>query len=306
MGSDRFENMKTIINKKIQLFLTKVRGYWVFFLVALCILVGGILIKPILGLVPVLLDMAWVKPERSDPVLRQIHGDTPAITPKDQPHDYFLPLIALNDPQIESDHPISKNEDLLASIDFSPHGASISMIIEPNHSMIELDERVEISFLPGDRCTYGDGRACVYTFYLSDQNKVTFASVHSGMGGEGEPFRDMIEGTGLNQGLFTANQVSNNTQSISGSKVSIQQGNSTITGLTLTTIARIPPAHLETYLSLPVEQTLAFVMELGLLDSENLNGDVFVLETCGWQLPGEENNVNYPNTTQSIYLGIIH
>lgn len=291
---------------KSKLISVKLREHWWFIVLIFSITFGGILIKPAFRLLPIFLKLTSLKLEQVRDIPGRTEDEYPTDIQVDKTHDYFLPFIILNEPQTQIDKQEKGLDPLLKAIDFSPTGSQITIMIEPNKEVFKSGKPVKISFLPGEHCTYGDGNACIYHFLLSNQSKVIFASVHSGLGGEGEPFRNLIEGTGLNQGLFTSNQVSKITQSLSESEVTVNQGNTEINGLALSIIARIPPASLETYLTLPIEQTLIYAMELGLLSPEIFDSNVLVIETCGWQLPGEAQNLDYPNTTQSIYLGIIH
>jgi len=290
---------------KSRLIPEKYQKHWWFFLIISSITLGGILIRPSFRLLPIFLNLASIKLEQVKDIPARTEDIYPAVIQVDNTHEYFLPFIVQDEPQTQINKQERAHKTLLKGIDFSPKGAQISIIIEPKNE-INSGKSVKISFLPSEHCTYGDGNACIYHILLSNQSKVIFASVHSGVGGEGEPFRNLIEGTGLNQGLYTSNQVLKIAQTLAGSKVTVTQGNTKINDLVLTIIARIPPASLETYMTLPIEQTLTYAMELGILSPEIFNSNVLVIETCGWQLPGDILNPNFPNTTQSIYLGIIH
>ncbi len=282
-------------------FLQKHWGVWVLIL---CLLVGGILIKPVLGLVPVLLNSASRKPVTNYPDFSLINVETPAEVPIDPNYIRFFPLVIQNESFSEDQQGETWNERVFSSIDFTSNGSPINMTIMSKDGN-ESEKWVEVLFLPGSQCIYGDGQACIFAFHLHNQTQVVFASIHSGLGGEGEPFRDMVEGTGINRGLFTPDQVENSMASIAGSDVFIKQGDLALQSLELTAIARIPPAFVEAYLALPIESTLDYAVEIGVLNPELLRGEVFILETCGWQLPGEETNANYPSSAQSIYLGVV-
>jgi hypothetical protein len=293
------------LTMKPRLIFAKLRQYWWFLMIISSITFGGILIKPAFRLLPIFLKVTSLKLEQVEDELRGIEEKFPSVIQVDT-HYYFLPFIALDEPQTQISQQEKPRYSLLNAIDFSPTGAEITIVIEPNEDAKKSGKPVKISFTPDEHCIYGDGNACIYHFLLSNQSKVIFVSVHSGLGGEGEPFRNLVEGTGLNQGLYTSSQVSQISQTLAGSEVTVNQGNTKINGLELTIIARIPPESLETYLTLPVEQTLTYGMELGILSPQIFNSNVLVIETCGWQLPGDLQNPNYPKTTQSIYLGIIH
>jgi hypothetical protein len=287
-------------------FSAKLREHWWFIVCIFSIIFGGLLIKPAFRLLPIVLNLTSLKLEQGNAISGRTEDENPTVIQVDITHDYFLPFIIQNEPQTQINEQEKGLDTLIEAIDISPTGSQITIMIEPNKEVFNSGKPVKISFLPGQHCNYGDGNACIYHFLLSNQSKVIFASVHSGLGGEGEPLRNLIEGTGLNQGLYTSNQVNKIAQSLAESEVTVYQGNTEINGLVLTIIARIPPASLETYLTLPVEQTLTYAMELGLLNPEIFNSNMLVIETCGWQLPGDVQNLDYPNTTQSIYLGIIH
>lgn len=289
---------------KAKHFLSFLQKYWGVWVLILCILVGGILIKPVLGLVPVLLNSASRKPVTNYPDSSLINGETPAEVPIDPNYIRFFPLVIQNESFSEDQQGETWNERVFSSIDFTSNGSPINMTIMSKDGN-ESEKWVEVLFLPGSQCIYGDGRACIFAFHLHNQTQVVFASIHSGLGGEGEPFRDMVEGTGINRGLFTPDQVENSMASIAGSDVFIKQGDLALQSLELTAIARIPPAFVEAYLALPIESTLDYAVEIGVLNPELLRGEVFILETCGWQLPGEETNANYPSSAQSIYLGVV-
>ena len=279
-------------------------NYWGVWVLALCLLVGGILIKPVLTLVPVLLNSASRKPATNSSAFNPINNEFPAEVPIEPNYARFLPLIIQNESFSEDQQVETWDKGALSSFDFSPNSSPIKVAFLPKNGN-DAEKLVEVLFLPGSQCIYGDGQACIFAFHLQNQTQVIFASVHSGMDGEGEPFRNMIEGTGINRGLFTPFQVEDNMASIAGSQVVIKQGDLALQNLELTAIARIPPAFVEAYLALPIESTLEYAIEIGVLNPELLRGEVFILETCGWQLPGEEANANYPSSAQSIYLGVV-
>jgi hypothetical protein len=290
---------------KPRLIFVNLRQHWWFLIIISSITIGGIFIKPAFRLLPIILKESSRKLEQVEDLLGRIEDKFPSVIQIDT-HNYFLPFIVMDEPQTQISHKEKAIDSLLKAIDFSPTGAEISIVIKPNEDANNSGKPVNISFTPDEHCIYGDGNACIYQFLLSNQNKVIFVSVHSGFGGEGESFRNLVEGTGVNQGLYTSSQVSEIAQTLAGSEVTVNQGNTIINGLTLTLIARIPPESLDTYLTLPIEQTLTYGMALGIFSPEIFNSNVLVIETCGWLLPSDMQNPNYPNTTQSIYLGIIH
>ncbi|NLN71087.1 MAG: hypothetical protein GX142_09990 [Chloroflexi bacterium] len=290
---------------QLKQFLKNIQTYWGYYASFLCILVGGLLIKPVFRLVPVLFNLTFTKSASNELTLWSIGDDSPESDIHHQTRDGTLLLTIPDQTNRESIEQKEKDESSLSTMDFSPNGFPISLTIKTMHGEKASEGLVEILFSPGEQCVYGDGQACVFSFYLPNEVPVFFASAHSGIGSEGEPFRDLVEGTGINRALLTEKQVLEKTQSIVGSEVIIKQGETIIPGLALTAIVRIPPAHVDTYLSLPIEFALDYVVNIGALDPEILTEDIFAFETCGWQLPGEESDSNYSSTSQSIYLGII-
>jgi hypothetical protein len=90
-----------------------------------------------------------------------------------------------------------------------------------------------------------------------------------------------------------------------GSQITITQGATTLSGLTLIAIVRVPPQHMATYLGLPIEKTLEFALDISQIDPSILNQDLFVIETCGWKLPNESPIPGTANTNFAVYLGIV-
>lgn len=280
------------------------KNNWKAFILIFSFLIGGVLLIPAVRILPILLNIisGILSPNISSS--ESVNYSNAVAYYEIQSNSIYLPLITLSNLDIEK--PLNENElnPILTAIDISPAGERITVQIQQKVDNPHSGRSVEVSFLPGEQCVFGDGRACMYYFDDSSNNRVILASVHSGTGGEGEVFRDFIEGTGINLGLYTTEQVTNNIQSLIGSEIHINQGETIISGLVLHEIVRIPAAYIETYLSLPVDQTLTLVEEItgGRLDI--FNQDLFILETCGWRLPDENHLSDYPNSMQSIYLGI--
>lgn len=278
--------------------------HWKTLLLIISLLIGVILIYPVSHLFPIVYNVISTdlsrrvnnyQPETISDHRTQIEGQNLYI---------FLPLVQISNQELASPLPENRQNNNLQEIDISPTGEKISIIIVREEGKEPLGSELTISFLPGEQCHFGDGRACMYKFDDSNDNNVILASVHSGMGGEGESFRDFIEGTGINHGLFSTDQVAKNIQSITNSEIHINQGETIINGLVLHDIVRIPPAFIEKYLSLPVDQTLTLIDEITGRNLGFFNQDLFILETCGWRLPDENHHSDYPNSMQSIYLGI--
>jgi hypothetical protein len=175
----------------------------------------------------------------------------------------------------------------------------------PEKVQFNEDASISISFLPGDHCEFGDGHACIYEYISSAGKQIIMVSVHSGGGAEAEALRNFLEGTGFFQGAHTPEQVRSKMQSLVGSAISIEQGEMVLDALSLIAFIRVPPAHFDAYMALPVEQTLDYALELMQLDPSVLDQDLLVFETCGWKLPGEEAVAGLNYTSNAIYLGLV-
>ena len=137
------------------------------------------------------------------------------------------------------------DEYLLWGLDFSPTSQPISIKIYAEKNQGDRDLPIEISFIPDEHCEFGDGSACIYPLHASSGKQIILASVHSGVGGDAEAFRDFLEGTGFNQGYYQLAQVRRNAQSLQGSAVEMSQAGQKYTELQLINILRIPPEHLD-------------------------------------------------------------
>lgn len=280
------------------------------FLAVCTLFIGLLLIEPVFRYLPGFIELINSKQVQNRDIISQ-YPDEPSIPRQVEPNiQSFLPLILHSDdqPKEQPSKQLIDNkskENRFKGIDFSSNGSLITIQIKPTDNTIISAQPVEISFLPGEHCIFGDGHACMYEFLSSDLSRVIFASVHSGVGGEGENFRNFVEGTGINQGLHSTYKVTQNIESLFGSQITISQGTTALTELSLIAIARIPPEHLEAYMALPIEKTLDYAIENNLLDPEILNQDLFVFETCGWRLPDEDDRPGFSSTTYSIYLGVI-
>ncbi|MBE0408139.1 MAG: hypothetical protein IBX69_00220 [Anaerolineales bacterium] len=283
----------------------KLLHHWRIITAMALFIIGGFLVFPAARLLPVVTNLAFVKLSQKENELNQFPISLPTPFQPFQSYQLFLPIIDQNIDPENSDQFSIVNYKIFEEIDFSPGSLRVTIRILPEDSLLSSGKPVEISFLPGGECIFGDGQGCVYTFSASTGRQVIFTSVHSGVGGEGEKFRSVIEGTGINQGLYTTVQVNHNAQMITGAGISLLQGSVEITGLELIAVARIPPQHLGAYMTLPVEKTLDFAVAIGVLNPAILVQDLLVFETCGWRLPGETEVSGFGDTTGSVYLGVV-
>jgi hypothetical protein len=279
--------------------------HWRFLVVIMCFLIWGYLLFPATRLFPVIINLATVNQNHNDNVGYQ---STKSIPTPFQPlliNRIYLPSINHNIHSLEKLESENFATPLNEIVDFSSAGEPITIMIFPGRDHSRHSQPIEITFLPDERCIFGDGKACVYPFISKHGKQVLFTSVHSGIGGEGEIFRSVIEGTGINQGLYTAHQVFGNINSLTGSQVTVLQADIEVNGLELIAIIRIPPEQIKAYLALPVEKILDFAVELNVLYPEVLKQDLLVIETCGWRLPGETRYSGLSDTSGSIYLGLV-
>lgn len=292
---------------KTKFSLLRMDNYWRIILIIACLVAGGGLMLSISHLFPVFLDVVAVKFGQKFDVAGQAQKTLAIYTMPKKNFQYFVPYFSYVINEQADELPPADQEVAapLIGIDFSDHAQEVIIKIIPQESLFNPGGPVEMAFLPGKRCEYGDGHACIYEFPSPNGTRVIFTSLHSGMGGEGESLRRLLEGTGFNQGLFQSSQVYSNTQALIGADVSLAQGDQTLDGLTLISITRIPPAHLPTYLALPIEKTLDYALSINGLDTDVLNQDVLVFETCGWRLPDESQVAGFKNTSNSVYLGFV-
>jgi hypothetical protein len=279
--------------------------YWRLLVALMLILMGVILLLPAYSILPLVMDLAIAAGKRSDQ--SNSYSQQATATPfQPLPTNHaFFPIVAQTISNNNEYKIIDVVEPVLEGFDFSPTAQQIVVRIVPQDQQVISSQSVDIAFYPGEQCIFGDGQACIYSFLSSKGSRVILASLHSGVGGEGQDFRDALEGTGFNQGLFTSERIYHNTQGFAGAAVSLMQGDKLLVGNELIAIVRIPPEHLKTYLALPVEDILDLAVDLHLLDSAILNEDLLMIETCGWRLPGERWVPGVSDTSGSVYLGLV-
>jgi hypothetical protein len=192
-------------------------------------------------------------------------------------------------------------------IDFSPSADHVEIKIIPPNRQVNGGRPILLSFDPGERCKFGDGRACTYTYRSRRGGWTTFVTAHSGLGGEGNALRHALEGTGLDRASFPLERVQENLKALEGAEVVITQGGVEITGFKLVSTGRVPPKSLKDYMSAFFQDALYVAASLNpsLTGAVNPALDQIVLETCGWQMPGEPLGPGATRTAASIYLGVI-
>jgi hypothetical protein len=277
--------------------------FWLYLLVFACVLVGGILILSEIHLIPVFLNVLGEKMNsRPDSSIATSDFISPDRR-NGEGYLSFVPIVVSGD-IIEAKNviPSPPLDRKFHGIDFSDGASPVSLRIIPDDERRNGSQITEISFLPGDHCIFGEGLACTYAFSSAYGSKVIFLSVHSGLGGEADALRDLIEGTGINQGLYTVERVNQNIQALLDSDVVLLQEDVDLAGLELVSIIRIDPENLDEYMSLPVEQALGFAEEVSSHNPDVFNQDLILLETCGWRLPDDADVPGLENTSYSVYL----
>lgn len=190
---------------------------------------------------------------------------------------------------------------------FSPGSATMTLRIEPPTPRFNHGQAVEISFMPGRTCSYGDGRACVYMFSAANGIPIIYLTIHSGVGGEGQAFRHAVEGTGLNRAASTLPEIQANLEALVGARVVLSQGEKTRRQFELVGLGRLPPDRMAAYIAAPVERALPLAAEIipgfdAFLAPES---PLIIFETCGWKVNGEPGAEQASATSGSVYIGII-
>jgi hypothetical protein len=192
-------------------------------------------------------------------------------------------------------------------IDFRNQQDWIRIKIYPKNKKVNNGQPIILKFLPGEHCIFGDHHACVATFQGSAGSPVIWLTIHSGVGGEGQPFRNAVEGTGIDRAAYSLQKISTNLQALSGSHVIISQGSTSIRDLRLQATARIPGSMLKGYFNTPLETALDFSAQVApeLQPVNHSAQPIIVFETCGWRLPGQPWFPGTTDTSASVYLGVL-
>ena len=192
-------------------------------------------------------------------------------------------------------------------VDFTPGSTRITLEISPANQKMNNGKPFKVKVLPGKSCIFGDKYACVYAFKHNSHSSIIFLTVHSGVGGDAQKFRHIIEGTGINRTGLKLSQIKSNMEKLEGSLVAISQSDQPPISSVIEHITRIPAKDIKQYFSLPVEETIGFASKIDPeLDQVFQPGVLYiVLETCGWKLAGEPWAPGVSATTGSVYLSVI-
>jgi hypothetical protein len=190
---------------------------------------------------------------------------------------------------------------------FEPGSERIMVRIYPVDKQVNKGKPIVVRFWPGEKCRFGDKNGCVVAYQPDDLNAVVFVSLHSGITGQGQRLRNVLEGTGLNRAKYKMDQVTANLQALSGAEVTITQGEYEVGNFRLMVAARLPGSVIGEYFSVPAQEALAMAagVDPGLEPYVVPEQPQFVIETCGWKMAGEERDSEATDTSASIYLVVI-
>lgn len=289
----------------MKLIFSKLEKCWSELFIIATMLIGSTLIFSTRYLVPVFVDVISETFQKNDAIVNYSARISWQIEKIEPEYIFFLPYISSHQKSttLHPGPPISVN--VFERINFSAESERINITIFPRGLSEEDGKPIQISFMPSEECNFGDGNGCVNEFSSSAGNRIIFVSVHSGLGGEADGFRDLLEGTGLNQGLYNPAEVQKRVQYLSGSEITIIQGEYEITNLSLKAIIRIPPEQLKIYIDLPIPSALEYALEQTYFSQEFIDQDLLIIETCGWRLPHEPQIDGLPQNSNSTYLGIV-
>jgi len=190
-------------------------------------------------------------------------------------------------------------------IDFNDTTRRIELTITPAGEQFNGGQPLRIGFRPGRPCAYFDFRACI-GLHESPSSAVILATVHSGLGGDGQPLRHALEGTGFNQAAFTLGEIQQRMDALQDAPVTIQQGDAS-TDRQLRAAARVPPNLLDAYFNLPFQQALETIAQTSPALARALKSPapLLIIETCGWRQAQEFGIPGATDTTGSVYLLVI-
>jgi hypothetical protein len=191
-------------------------------------------------------------------------------------------------------------------LDFSPQSGWAKITIDPPNQQINQGKPITLSFIPDEKCVFGDQRACV-SAHSTEVGNLVFLSIHSGYGGEGQAFRHAVEGTAVNAAAFSLAQVQANLDALQGAQVSVSANGDESGGFILKGVIRIPATIVEDYFALPIEDALELAGSLApeIWAALDRSQPKLVFETCGWKMPAEPGSERVKNTTGSVYVVLI-
>ena len=225
--------------------------------------------------------------------------DQPKVDLQDQP-------LATSQPRLAEPPPVEPDGKFYG-IDFSPGSPQITLRIELANRKLNHSQPLEIRFLPGSQCLFGDGQACVNMYLTPEGQPVIYLTVHSGVGGQAQDFRDLVEGTGFNSAGYALKSVQANLKALAGAKISLLQGQKIRRKLDLAAVGRVPAQGLAHYFEVPIDQALKLAGQYdpALEGYSHPDRPLLVFETCGWKMPGETRPPGTSATSSSVYIGVV-
>lgn len=185
-------------------------------------------------------------------------------------------------------------------LQLSAAGGPLRLVIAPP-AAVNWGNPVEVAFQVGYPCEYADHRACLSAH---EDGRLLLATVHSGVGGEGDLLRHAIEGTGFNRAGYDLGRISANVAGLVGAPLRAEQGGVTV-NLRVVAAGRVPAVSVQEYFSLPFDEALALAglnLEEELAQARAGESALLVIETCGWRHPDEPWAPGISDTTGSVYL----
>lgn len=227
----------------------------------------------------------------------------------DQPVRYWFPFAASGEAQETELEEGSQGGEASAAPHenaFAPYfvqGRQTVLRIQPP-DQFRSQKEIRTELVPGSTCAFGEKLACVSQHW---DNWVTLLTVHSGLGGEGEPLRQAVEGRGIFTAGDSLEQIDENLKALTGATVSIQTEDRVWNDLKVQALVRVPPEELLPYFDQPFDHALLAAAENNkqVMDALHNGRDMLVVEFCGWQVRGEEPAPGTTATTASVYLMII-
>jgi hypothetical protein len=224
-------------------------------------------------------------------------GPTPTALPSPSPSPTTEPSPQAPPPLTEVWH----------GADFS-EGNRVQIVLRPEGALDPGLDRVRIAFRTGRPCEYTHFRACV-ALHPGDAAHagVLLATVHSGLGGDGQSLRHALEGTGLNTAAFGLDEIARRMEALAGACATVLQGQGEGETARVVAVLRVPPDRISEYFTLaPYEALERFGGEIpALRRALDRPGALLVIETCGWRHPAEWGLPGASDTTGSIYLLVL-
>jgi len=192
-------------------------------------------------------------------------------------------------------------------IDFNNHQDKVRIKIIPQDKRVNGGKPITITFIPGQKCEFGNHKACVNTSRHGENGETIYLTIHSGIGGEGQAYRHAMEGTGYDQAALSLKEIQKNVSALAGAQVVITQGDKQVGGFTLRGTSRVPARSVQAYFDLPLPEALGLAAQVdpSLQPYVAPNQPQIVFETCGWRAPGESWVRGLRNTRAAVYIGVI-